>query len=378
MAGHPPQLGSATSRAVYRDLLRFGARSRKDLVRRLSLSAPTVTRATRELLGAGLIQELAPVARSKGRPQEPLDIEENRGPRFIGIKITSEAAHIVVTTVRGNVLEEMTLELPGTSPQQIVDAVADPVTELAAAHPGVVGVGLSLGGRVAGRSTVFGSSLLEWTTPVDLAAMLQQRVTLPVAIENDLVAVLHGLHWFGIGRSYRSFVLITVGAGVGIGTIHENRVITGHTQLAGLTERLPVGTSEAGDILTLGRAGRSDHLLARARDNGVLGPDDGMDRLRSLILAGDPSAHQLAVELAEAVARAAAGAVALLDPEAIVLGGESLDLVRAAGDVFDRTLRSAVAPPQQQVAVRDLGEAFDEWARGAAIVAIQEFVGAAP
>src|SRR5690625_6151350 len=39
-------LGSANARAVYRDLLRFGPRSRSELTTRLGLSAPTVTRTT--------------------------------------------------------------------------------------------------------------------------------------------------------------------------------------------------------------------------------------------------------------------------------------------------------------------------------------------
>src|SRR5690625_4619483 len=102
-------LGSANARAVYRDLLRFGPRSRSELTTRLGLSAPTVTRTTRDLLDAGWLHTLGPVARTKGRPQEPLDIEENHGPRFIGAKVTAEEVHAVVATVRRS--EEHTSEL---------------------------------------------------------------------------------------------------------------------------------------------------------------------------------------------------------------------------------------------------------------------------
>src|SRR5690625_5874205 len=51
-------LGSANARAVYRDLLRFGPRSRSELTTRLGLSAPTVTRTTRDLLDAGWLHTL--------------------------------------------------------------------------------------------------------------------------------------------------------------------------------------------------------------------------------------------------------------------------------------------------------------------------------
>src|SRR5699024_6114680 len=110
----------------------------------------------------GWLQTMGPVAGTKGRPQQPLDIEENHGPRFIGIKVTAEQVHTVVATVRGNVLEELVMDLAGTDPQQILATAADPAAALAAALPGVVGIGLSVGGCVAGRRTVLGSNMLGW------------------------------------------------------------------------------------------------------------------------------------------------------------------------------------------------------------------------
>ena len=78
--------------------------------------------------------------------------------------------------------------------------------------------------------------------------------------------------------------------------------------------------------------------------------------------------------MARALARAAASAVALLDPEAVLLGGETLDLMRSVGTVLDDTLRASVAPVQRDIVVRDLPSDFDDWARGAAVIAIQQFV----
>ncbi|NMA78101.1 MAG: ROK family protein, partial [Actinomycetales bacterium] len=83
----------------------------------------------------------------------------------------------------------------------------------------------------------------------------------------------------------------------------------------------------------------------------------------------------VAAAVSRALARATAAVVALIDPEAIVLGGETLDLVRAASPVFEQTLHDAIAPAQQDLVVRELSGEFDEWARGAAVLAIQQFVG---
>ena len=368
-------LGGENARAVYRDLLRFGPRSRRDLTTRLGMSAPTVTRLTRDLLGVGHLRTLEPVARSKGRPQEPLDIEENLGPRFIGVKVTADEIHTVVTTVRGNALEELVLPLDGTDPGTVEDAIAEPAAALAEAHPRVAGIGVSLGGRVAERRRVVSSTMLGWTRPHDLADHLEQRLGLPVAVDNDLAAMVQGLHWFGLGRRYRSFCVLTIGAGVALGTVVEGRLVTGHSHLAGVTERLPVGVCPDGAPLTLGDAARTRAVLRRAEERGVLAPGEGMARLREKLAAADPGALELCAELARIVARAVAAVVALVDPEAIVLGGENIDLVRAVDPEFEQVLREATVPAQHGLVIRELSTEFDQWARGAAVLAIQEFVG---
>jgi predicted NBD/HSP70 family sugar kinase len=369
------ELGGASMRAVYRDLLRFGPRSRSDLAARLGLSAPTITRATRDLLDAGNLQQLDVVARAKGRPQQPLDIVENDGPRFIGVKVTADEIHTVVTTVRGNALEELVMPLADTSAAAVVEAVARPVLALTEAHPHVAGVGLSVGGRVADRRSVDSSWILGWERPVDLAARLEERLELPVTVDNDIAAMIHGLNWFGIGRAYRTFAVLTIGVGVAIGTVVEGRLLQGRSHLAGLTGRLPVGAQPDGTPRPFWQAARTAAVVTAAQEAGVLREGEGVEQLRARLHAGDPAAHQVCADLARTLARAAAAVVAVIDPEAIVLGGETIDLVLAADGEFERTLRESLPGAQQDVVVRELGGDFDQWARGAAVIAIQEFVG---
>lgn len=369
------ELGGESARAVYRDLLRFGSRSRRDLTSRLGLSAPTVTRVTRELLEAGQLRPLETVARPKGRPQEPLDIEENQGPRFIGVKVTADEVHAVATTVRGNVLEELVLPLTETTPGDVEEAIIDLVQALLGAHPQVARIGVSLGGPVANRRVVLSSYLLGWEVEHDLATALEARLELPIVVENDLVAMVNGLHWFGMGRSYSSFAVLTVGAGIGTATVIDDRLVAGQSHVAGLTGLFPIGRRGDGTPLPIREVASTSSILRRARAAAVLTEDQGMEELRQKLAAGDPEVLGIARELAHALAAAAAGLAAVVDPEVIVLGGENVDLVRAAGSVFEDTLRGAIASSQQGLVVRVLSGDFEEWARGAAVIAIQEFVG---
>lgn len=370
-----PDLGGHSARAVYRDLLRFGPRSRRDLSERLGLSAPTVTRVTRELLESRHLHPLETVALAKGRPQQPLDIEENHGPRFVGVKVTADEVHAVVTTARGNALEELVIPLVDTSERTVVETVVEPVRALAEAHPRVAGVGVSIGGSVSDRRLVDSSWILGWDRPVDLSARLEGPLGLPVTIDNDIAAMVHGLNWFGIGRAYRTFAVLTIGVGVAIGTVVEGRLLQGRSHLAGLTGRLPVDARADGAPVPFWRAARTDAVLTAAREAGVLRAGEGLDRLRTLLAAGHPGAHGISADLARTLARAAAGVVAVVDPEAIVLGGEIIDLVHTADGVFERTLRESLPGVQQDLVIRELGGDFDQWARGAAVIAIQEFVG---
>ena len=217
-------LGGESTRAVYRDLLRFGPRSRSELSQRLRLSAPTVTRVTRDLLERELLHPLTAVPRAKGRPHEPLDVEEDRGPRFIGVKVTADEIHAVVTTVRAAVLEELVLPLESTAPEHLLETILVAVEAMIAAHPKVVGIGVGLGGLVAERRTVLSSHLLGWQEPVELAAALEARERLPVVVENDLVAMVRRSALVRDGaRSYESFTVLTVGAGVGIAAVVDGR-----------------------------------------------------------------------------------------------------------------------------------------------------------
>src|SRR5699024_6856033 len=148
----------------------------------------------------------------------------------------------------------------------------------------------------AERRTVLSSHLLGWQEPVELAAALEARVPVPVVVENDLVAMIDGLHWFGGARRFDSFVVLTVGAGVGIGAVVDGRVVRGHRHMAGLTGRFPLG-AEPGSV-PLREVASTDAVVRRAQEQGVLGATDGIAELRGLLAQGLEGAHRIAAETA--------------------------------------------------------------------------------
>ncbi|UYG17228.1 ROK family protein [Brachybacterium huguangmaarense] len=361
-----------TARAVYEDIVRFGPRPRTELAARLELSGPTLTRVTRALLDDSLLRELAPVPQPKGRPQEPLDVDEDHA-RFIGVKVTADSVYAAVTTVRGVVHEDLSETLATSDPDVVIAAILDLAGALLRAHPRVAGVGVSLGAVVPDGRRALRSRLLGWSEPVDLGSVLEDALEVPVTVANDIAALLLGIAWFGLGRSVRTLGAVTIGAGVAVGTIHEGQVMTGIGHRAGVTEVLPTRFAD-GAPTTLGEAAQTEQVLARARRCGVLGPRDGIPELLAIARTGDQRALEVVRDTASAVAVAIATLVAVADPGAVIVGGEDAPLLAVPGSGFEETLRALLPDEQRDLPLRKLSVDFDEWARGAAAIAIRSFI----
>lgn len=63
----------------------------------------------------------------------------------------------------------------------------------------------------------------------------------------------------------------------------------------------------------------------------------------------------------------------MLDPEALVLGGEGVGLLRLDPG-FEHTLRSRLSRVMRDVDLRLLPDDFDDWARGAGVLAVRRFI----
>ncbi len=70
---------------------------------------------------------------------------------------------------------------------------------------------MSLGGAVRDGVAV-DAPFLGWRD-VAFADALAARLDVPVALENDVVALAEAERWFGVGRALPGFAIVTVGAG---------------------------------------------------------------------------------------------------------------------------------------------------------------------
>ena len=361
---------SPSSRAIAVEVLVHGPQSRGQLARRLGLSPATLTRLAKPLVEAGILRESDAVRRpGRGRSSVPLDVAAD-DYRFIGVKLTSESIYAVVTNLRAEVLVSETLAEPSLDVPDVVTAVADLVERLEArAGRTVDAVGVTVGGLVEKGETVADSPFLHWHE-VPFRTLLAERVGPPLFLANDVVGLTMAQQWFGFGRAQPDFALLTVGAGVGYGLVLDERVVP--TMVSPVSH---LAVDPHGPLCRLGHRGcMTAYVTSGAMCEAVAqahGRPVTYDDVLRLAQDGDPAASRVVEEAAYALGRAVGAVSSLTGVERVILSGEGIQVAELAGAALSRgRLEYAAGHPSLiDPIIRPMD--FAEWARGAAVVAIQ-------
>ncbi len=222
-------------------------------------------------------------------------------------------------------------------------AIAAVAAELRAVADGpVIAAGIGAPGVVDPRSgaLVGATAHLPYGRDLPLRALLEERLALPVAVENDANLAALAEHHAGAARGARVSLTITIGTGVGCGIVIDGRLMRGAHGGAGELGHLPLGGR--GMACACGVEGcvepeaGGEGLLAAARAAGLDAAD--ARAVFAHAAAGDPRAERLVARLAHQLGRMIGAAVNLLDPDVVVLGGG----LAGAGEALARPVRASV------------------------------------
>ncbi|MEV0638234.1 ROK family transcriptional regulator [Streptomyces sp. NPDC050619] len=369
---------SPGERSVAIEVLVHGPLSRSELARRLDLSAGSLTRLTKPLIESGLLIEVpeagSPAEARQGRPSQPLDVvAESRS--FLGFKITEDMVYGVVTTLRSDIVARYDRPLTTHAPAEVADLVAEMTEELTRAHPRIAGVGIGVGGLVQDRSVVGESPFLRWRD-VPLAALVEERTGLPVVVENDVAALIEAESWFGAGRGLDRFVVLTIGAGIGYGLVLGGKRVPYAEEDRGFGRHWIVAPN--GPLTPEGERGSAVSLLTipniRYQVHAATGRDHTYEEILALATAAEPMPARVIDEAARALGTLVAQIANFAMPQKILLAGEGVGLMDVAGKVVEDTIRVQRHPLASPVDLETKVSDFHDWARGAAVLAIQVLV----
>ncbi|MEV5438319.1 ROK family transcriptional regulator [Streptomyces sp. NPDC052682] len=369
---------SPGERAVAIEVLVHGPLSRAELARRLDLSAGSLTRLTKPLLESGLLVEVpdngATGGARQGRPSQPLDVVAD-SLSFLGFKITEDMVYGVVTTLRSEIVARHDRPLTTHEPARVADLLAEMTGELVRDHPRLAGVGIGVGGLVEDRAVVAESPFLRWKD-VPLARLVEERTALPVVVENDVAALVEAETWFGAGRGLERFVVLTIGAGIGYGLVLGGKRVPSAEEDRGFGRHWILDPN--GPLTPDGQRGSAVSLLTipniRYQIHAATGRDLPYEEILARAAAGDPMPARVIDEAARALGTLVAQIANFAMPQKILLAGEGVGLMDVAGKTVEETIRVNRHPLAAPVGLETKVSDFHDWARGAAVLAIQVLV----
>ncbi|GGJ58474.1 ROK family transcriptional regulator [Deinococcus roseus] len=382
--GDPQALRHHNRLEILRHLRTLGPTSRTDLVPHTGLSKATLTGLTAELIEEGLIVEtsIGPSGALGGRKPVFLDINYTQF-HAIGVRLSGQDLHLVLTDLSTRVLAHHTEPLQGTKPELVAQHVARLAQHLLSTHhvpqDHCIGMGIALAGVIdSSTGMVLFNSPLGWTG-VPFAHLVSQHTELPTVIDNDINAFAASEMLFGHGKQSQNLLVIANGLGLGSALITGGKLYRGKNGGAGEFGHNTI--QPGGRTCSCGRQGC---LEAFVSEWGILQtflenhPDQDsltMDDMLKLAHTGDTGAQQVLQEAGQLLGFHLAHLVNVFAPEKIIFGGEAARFGPLFFDPLQHSLREHLFAPQTEPlsfhVVSWHQEQFTPWVVGAASLAVK-------
>lgn len=270
-------------------------------------------------------------------------------PCYIGIDIGGTNLRFALVDGGGRIVRELRRQTDIDAGREaflsrLADCLGAIGAEAAAFGMRPVAVGAGVPGLIANDGFVHVSVNLPAINGINLRDVLADLTGLPVVVANDVNAYAYGERRFGAGQSFASFLMVTLGTGVGGGLVLNDLLWTGTDGVAGEFGHVtvePEGRScPCGNHGCLEQYASATAIVAAAKRSIVTGQWPGAPRLAEELTtemladaarSGDATAERLFAEAGRYLGIAAASVANLLNLDAVIVGGGvsgSFDLLR--------------------------------------------------
>lgn len=277
---------------------------------------------------------------------------------------TKTAAALV--TPDGTIAAEATAPTPaGDGPQAVLDQAASLVTGLATqASAPLRALGVGSAGVIDPTSgTVLSATdaIPGWRGTAVSEGLAARTGIARVSVVNDVHAHALGESWHGVAAVARSVFFVAVGTGIGASFVPDGVPWVGQNALAGHFGHVVVPEAD-GHACTCGGSGHLEAItagpaiaaqyarlagLARPANLAQTAPPPSLPEVLTLAGCGDADALAALRTAGAALGHALGGAVNLLDPAIVVVGGGVLHAGDAWWDHVIAAARSDILAPAQ-------------------------------
>lgn len=319
---NPRIMGDHHRLLLLRHLRLHGPSSRADLSRSLGLAPSVVSRLVRELLAEGCLVERECAKTPMGR--RPTLLAFNPDYRtVIGAHIQSDRVECALLNLGGQIIarwEALVEKEP--QPERVFELIFKAVHALR--RDNTLGIGVAISGLIDVKTgKIVFSPVLQWEG-INVREALEQGCLLPVHVENDAntLAMAELLH--GAGRNYKNFLCVMVSDGLGSGVVLGGRIYRGTTGGAGELGHTAIDSRNDAPTCRCGERGcLEEYCSKRALDREAqrLGLTDWR-ALGEAARAGDLQARKAFVRFGHFLGLGLKNAANLLNPEAVIIGGD--------------------------------------------------------
>ena len=207
---------------------RHGPIARTEIARVLAFNLPSVSNLVDELVSEGLATEDAAKKTPLGRRPIPVVLNSSAAC-VMGVDVGKSATIGLLMNLGGTILgrqesstpQGMTMEEQGVwvsrFARELLDAQSDTIPPLA-------GIGIGLPGVLHRPDRV--NSLLAPEAEA-VRSEVEKAIGVTVLVENDARMMAHGVLWFKRSQEWKTFAVLNLGVGLGMGMVIDRDVFTG-------------------------------------------------------------------------------------------------------------------------------------------------------
>ncbi len=360
--------------------------ARIDLAEQTGISRATVTTVTAELMRAGLIVEVAAESDNMGRGRPRVDLKIDGSCHLIaGIKVATRSLSLVLIDFEGK--QQTEVDFPTSAevfePTDLAQTLRDGLDTLMAQVGKTIsdlsGVGIGLAGIVDVENGFVHWSPSLSTRNVSLQSTIEDTLGVPVFLDNDANLVAMAEKRFGVGRTAKDFIVVTIENGVGMGIVINNEIYRGTRGCGAEFGHTKVHLD--GALCRCGQRGCleayvADYALLREAQllagSGVVGtPDQQIEALLQKAQKGDPIASNIVNRAGRMFAMGLANIVNIFDPQLIILAGERMQFDHLYAEEVLENIKTSIVQvdqPPPDVVIHSWDDLM--WAKGAAAYAL--------
>ncbi|NNE62167.1 MAG: ROK family transcriptional regulator [Woeseia sp.] len=296
--------------------VRGGVTGQPDLARATGLAQQSISRIVKGLVSVGAVQEGNKIL--SGRRGQP-GVSVRVVPEFaysFGVSMMTDAISVVLMDFSGAIVAEEHHDLPAMTRNAVLSKAEEAVDRMVARHniklERIFGMGVSISGRYIGPGAVFNTPypLDDWAL-VAIDRLFEERFDLPVWVENDGNAAAVGESLIGVGRVYDNFAYLFIDTLLGGGIIIDHELLRGCNRNGGeIGLLLPKNIYQHPSL---------ESLRQSLGENGVV--HSGVSEMIANFDPDWPGIDEWIAKTQSSFSLLASALAAILDPEAIVLGG---------------------------------------------------------